>query len=433
MAEGVNKSNCLMNLQLALEQDKEELAFVAMNLINKHAEALLSDKAQYADLNAETLQMVFLSDDLKIKKESLLFQVLTEWTLHDENRQQKFCELLRAIRLPLVATDYIKNVISKHSHLEVKSNCVKCRAYLRQTMQHLIDGDTQDLEELQTTIRNNNKDKVLISVYGKVKTFDFASNSLSDNLGLPDTSRPYSNTAVAIHDDIIYILGHELDTKSFYCDYKKSHNWSPLPNMPHDHNDHIFRSMVIVYKDSVLIIGGFRNERGINTIDCYDTDEQKWVNIDHLNAARSNPTSVVHDSELYTIGGWNNGPLSSVEKYNLETKAWTNCRSMNQAREIPALESYKGKIFAVGGYTVHPISSAETYDAKQNLWTTIASLNVPRTQFGAFVVKGKLIIIGGHRYKGTRFYETWSKKHRHWKASPITMDYVMHCKVLAYA
>uniref|UniRef100_A0A673IB97 Influenza virus NS1A-binding protein homolog A n=1 Tax=Sinocyclocheilus rhinocerous TaxID=307959 RepID=A0A673IB97_9TELE len=103
------------------------------------------------------------------------------------------------------------------------------------------------------------------------------------------------------------------------------------------------------------------------------------------------------DGFMYVIGGaesWN--CLNSVECYNPENNTWTLIAPMNIARRGAGVAIYEGKLFVVGGFDgSHALHCVEMYDPARNEWRMLGSMNSPRSNAGAAVLSDIIYAVGG--------------------------------------
>ena len=80
-------------------------------------------------IDYKLFKSIISRSDLNVSTEIEVFNALVSWIEHDEKTRGKFgFDLLKMVRLPLLSSEFIKNVVKKHS---LFVNCQNCRDHIQ--------------------------------------------------------------------------------------------------------------------------------------------------------------------------------------------------------------------------------------------------------------------------------------------------------------
>ena len=90
----------------------------------KHSFVSLSKASEFKLIDFNLLKFIVSRSDLNITSEVEVFTAVVDWVNHDEKARKSFMvDLLKQVRLPLLSSEIIKNVIKMHS-LCSDQNCI---------------------------------------------------------------------------------------------------------------------------------------------------------------------------------------------------------------------------------------------------------------------------------------------------------------------
>lgn len=183
--------------------------------------------------------------------------------------------------------------------------------------------------------------------------------------------------------------------------YSSEPEWVTLPDMPRERFGHC----AIVYKDKVWIIGG-KNQKGlsITTVDCYDLIKNEWLPDDsELLHARYNASAAVYDDKIFVIGGYNQRQiLNSVECYDPKDKKWIELAPLLNQREGANAVVFNDTLLVIGGRSdtaIFPkiLDSIEFWDSSVLKWKEHPTwrLEHARVLMQSVVVDNYIYTLGG--------------------------------------
>lgn len=219
-----------------------------------------------------------------------------------------------------------------------------------------------------------------------------------------------------IHDDKLYIYGgiNEVNPNSFNLE-----EWDfGSPNtVVHNENelfDRVF-STGTVYKDNLLMIGGYAASRGSNAnlpyIANFDFHSMEISSVDDTsftsNALPVQQMSVAVNDNLFLFGGSFNGVLQNYDIIQLENLSRYSVGSRiitPRAAGVAVYSSYSDLIYLIGGYnettpavaSLEVISNYDTYP----LVSAGSQLNYARRNHAAVVLNEKIYVFGGENASG---------------------------------
>jgi hypothetical protein len=358
MSGRITTDNCLELLTIAVDYNCKNLSDVAYKFAEEHFLEVCQSEA-FVLLQVGVMCSLLKSEDLKIRSESDVLDLVLKWYKHDVNlRQDDVLLLLQNTRLPLVPWEELNK---KFESQELFSSHPECATMV-------------------TNARNYQLHPEVVADY-----------NLEDIQYIPRRSVSQSS--------VIYVVGGEVyparSTVSTVEQFNPiSGQWKELSPMASPR-----RGMGVCMCDGLLyVVGGSDGLQALCLVECFDLTTNIWKRVCNLLEERSSVGAGVVDGQLYAVGGYDgvSSCLTSVERYNSETDQWSLVSPMNIARSMMAVATFQTKMFAIGGYDGHSdLSSCEMYNTYSNQWTVVASMNVPRCMPGVCVISQVLHVVGG--------------------------------------
>ena len=98
-------------------------------------------------IDYDLFKFIVSSSDLNVSSEIEVFEAIINWIEHDESsRKIKTYDLLKEVRLPLLSSEIIREVIEKHSYC---SSCQKCRNHIDSVLAHKTKSSEISFESSQ--------------------------------------------------------------------------------------------------------------------------------------------------------------------------------------------------------------------------------------------------------------------------------------------
>ncbi|XP_051554079.1 influenza virus NS1A-binding protein homolog B-like isoform X2 [Myxocyprinus asiaticus] len=219
---------------------------------------------------------------------------------------------------------------------------------------------------------------------------------------------PRARFQMAVLMGRLYVIGgsnghsDELSCGEMYD--PKADEWSQVPEL----RTNRCNAGVCSLQNKLFVVGGSDpcGQKGLKNCDSFDLVSKSWTSCAPLNIRRHQAAVCELDGSVYVIGGaesWN--CLNSVECYNPENNTWTLVAPMNLARRGAGVAVYKGKLFVVGGFDgSHALRCVEVYDPARNEWRMLGSMTSARSNAGVAVLNGVLCAVGG--FDGNEFLNT---------------------------
>eukprot|EP00957_Ditylum_brightwellii_P029598 2236712-Ditylum_brightwellii.AAC.1 len=98
--------------------------------------------------------------------------------------------------------------------------------------------------------------------------------------------------------------------------------------------------------ENIYIAGGYARRNMQSTVECYDTNTQRWNETNPMHTKREGHAAVPLGNSIVVMGGYQ---LSLAEQYNTATGQWSTFPSMNEVRFGCAAAVLNGRIIVVGG------------------------------------------------------------------------------------
>lgn len=437
--------NCIGVLIFARNHFCHDLAKNTWKYIMKNFTQIASQSDEILSLSLQELQEIINADDLNVKSEETVWEIILRWINYDaDNRKKHIVALMKCIRLGLLDTQFFLERVKDHPYV---SSCEESRPMIIETLKFLYDLEMithRDGEVITPEIaRPRVPHEVLFAIGGWsggsptnfIETYDTrADRWVKVEEVDPTGPRAYHGTAVvgfkiyviggfdgmdyfnscrcfdavektwkeiapmharrcyvstAVLDDLIYAMGgydghHRQNTAEKY-DYK-SNQWSLIAPMNMQRSD----ASACNLNGKIYITGGFNGQECMHSAEVYDPEINQWSLISPMRSRRSGVSCIAYHGQVYVIGGFNGiSRMCSGEKYNPATNTWSPIPDMYNPRSNFAIEVIDDMIFAIGGFNgVTTIYHVECYDERTNEWYEATDMNIYRSALSACVIDG---------------------------------------------
>ena len=407
LQQKLSASNSISIFRFAYEYRCEELVSKAKNfLLANFTELFAANHEDVLEMSSEELIMLISSDELPVKMEKDVFDIILAWINHERNmRKNCFTELFRHVRLVYKSRDSLCSDIVTND-LVTDNEC--CLELVKEAIE-LIDT-TKVFESVLCKPRKSLEASAIVA---HIRGFRLM-------IYFPREDRWYEKMpllggdgAFFCHDKIyytsreevgeIYIMGSSErrpirfgESRSLHinCYIPHSETWKSLPSL----NGGLLRE-IFVYNDETYAVRSPCLRSGI-IVTKYNTESNSWeyISSPEFLVNREHYCIVTHDNFIYFIGGteWSrNTPggerlLRDVDRYDLRRNQWDKLAGIQVAREGSGHgAAANGKIFIAGKvhHRMEPDDRlCEMYNETTNEWQFIKSFNIEPEKFGGLVV-----------------------------------------------
>lgn len=200
-------------------------------------------------------------------------------------------------------------------------------------------------------------------------------NSGTVSVGSAMSTAVSSPTAAVLYGEI-YVAGGQTaagdPTRAVEVYSPSNDGWLPIASLPQP----LYGSLLVADEDAgtLYLFGGHDGETAVSTVYTYDLDQDSWLKLPDMPAARVNAAGGLVNDTIYIVGGeGENGALKSCVQFSLESQTWTSCAEMMMARADGAAVSFISKLYVFGGQIGSADGQiiAEVYDPTTDSWTPI--------------------------------------------------------------
>ncbi|XP_048877964.1 kelch repeat and BTB domain-containing protein 12 [Brienomyrus brachyistius] len=379
MIDHMDASNCLGVYYYARELGAEELADLAQRYLRQHfAEVCLQEEVM--ELEAHQLLPLVGSDDLNITREESILDMVLRWVDHRRaERATHLAELLRRVRLPLVAPDFLRE------------------ARRRSTV---LLGDAECLEMVEQALEAARQHPAA------------APRRLKLRYGMETT-------------DVLLCIGNDgqgiRSRQGSYCDYSFCYAASTGRTLfiTSPRYGEVLGCVCagVVTEDNQIVVAGEAGARRMarqknRTVDIcrYKASAQgTWEKLCSVEYRDMYALGTLGDT-LYLLGGQmklKNHYLitNSVERWSLKGGPWRNSAPLPMPLACHCVVSLKGCLYVLGGRTPQcdrPDDEPDRlsnrmfqYDPEANKWEERGSMKFSKYRCSAVVLNGEIYVLGG--------------------------------------
>ncbi|XP_071395885.1 kelch-like protein 10 [Centroberyx affinis] len=395
--------NCVGIWRLVDLYSCPDLRRKAYLFILHHFEEMLHVSEEYLDLPLQQLAGIIQKDQLNVKQESTVFDVVVRWIAHlPEKRSGHISVLLPMVRLASLTADYFLNSVKNNALVKDSS---ECRPIIITALRAICDFNMKgpSKSDCCNPLTNPRLPYALLLAIGGltggrptngIEAYDARADRWVKETNDAGSARAYHG--VAVLNSVVYCIGG-FDTFACFnsvCKFNPvTRTWQQVEPM----NSRRCYVSVAVLNGYIYAIGGFDGHMRLRTAERYDPETNKWTQIASMLQRRSDAGATALHGKVYICGGYDGFLyLQTAECYNPETNQWTRIARMSSRRSGVGVVAYGEHIYAVGGINgINCLSSAEAYDPRTNTWRPVASMFNARRNFGIAVANDQLFVVGG--------------------------------------
>ena len=388
IAQALSFSSCIAAYHLAVRYRCEELHIKAREFILANFVAV-AETEDFLNLNSTQVEEWISSDEIIVKGEEEIFEVVVKWIARSESRSQSVSDLFRHIRFIYITRDFLFNVILSNPLIKCNSDCVN----LALDAMKLAFSGTEECYFAQpprncmkthenVIVARGTHKSTLCYLPSENKWYKLA-NMLSQRL-------KYSQTTSSCHRKM-YCIGGNTDGYPAECYDPSTNIWTPVKSF----DQAIQFAAVVTFQGLLYVIGGYsKNNVDLSTVQTYNPETNLWQKVASLNVARRSICAVADKKFLYAVGG---SRLKIVERFDATEKAWSRIAPTLEGKLNACGVAVNQKVFVFGGLGNRATEATfcEVYDPAINMWSNIASTVVSRGDFiSAASFKGKVYVCG---------------------------------------
>nr|XP_046168948.1 kelch repeat and BTB domain-containing protein 12 [Oncorhynchus gorbuscha] len=385
MRENMDASNCLGVYYFSRDLGAEELADHAQRYLRTHfVQVCMSE--EILELEAHQLGALLSSDDLNVSREETILDVVLRWVRQDtpgdgveDRRSRHLVELLRKVRLALVAPDYLREAMKRNMSLLVDAECLEMmEEALEATGMHPASSPRKlklryGMETTDLLLCIGNEGGGIRSRYGNYseRSFCYA----------PSTGRTHYITSPRYGD----VLG-------FVC------------------------AGVVTEGNEILVAGeaGVRKmarqtNRNVEIFRHRVEAQGTWEHLSSTEYRDSYALGALGDT-IYLLGGQmkqKNQYLitNSVERWSLQGGPWHSAAPLPIPLAYHSVVRLKNRLYVLGGRTPQSWRMDDEpdrlsnrlleYDPETNKWTELGPMKYSKYRCGAVALNGEIYVMGG--------------------------------------
>ncbi|XP_062250372.1 kelch-like protein 10 [Platichthys flesus] len=413
ISEHLCLQNCIGIWQFTDICPSSELRCKAFHYIMKHFEQVINFK-EYRQLSVLDLTDILGKDELNVKNERTVFDVILHWIAHiPKEREQHIAVLLSQVRLGKTSIAYIENNVMTNQLVKFNPECQKIVNHSFRIMLSLYKHIHKPLRSClsDTPARPRLPHSVIWVSGGRKESYASCDIEVYDHLvdrwiyirhKLKD---PRADHGTVFLDGYVYFVGgYNLmeSLNSMVSLDLRTHTWQEKMHMYHRRRN----LSVTVLNGFIYALGGFNGYASLDTAECYCPETNKWTLIAPMIESRRSASCATLDDKIYISGGLT-GRYSTrtAECYDPETNQWTLIHSMSISRSQHRVVAYNNQIYAIGGLSnVNSLKSIETYMPETNTWSNLCPMWIQRRNFCLEVIEDQFYVVGGSNFRTKSYH-----------------------------
>ncbi|KAK3086599.1 hypothetical protein FSP39_020855 [Pinctada imbricata] len=297
---------------------------------------MVSASEDFASLDLDELLCIIQDDSLISPSEEFVCDVALDWVAAEESRKDCLCQLIPALRLPLVSSDYLFHMID--SHTEVQGDPA-CRKVIQEAMKyHACFSKRQNFTSSRCVRRLHSKMDDVLVVIG----------------GLLSTTPRYQTT------------------KEVLCYSFQQRRWYYLPSLPYDPG---YEFATCVHNNSLYVSGGWLKLTGMAE---YKSHKNEWKVCETLTNGRCGHVMVAVSNSIFVLGGRDGRApaMTNIEEFNINTEKWSMAGDLLLGVRSTSACAIGERIFIFGGITEtdKDTMSVQCFDARHHNTSIIGDL-----------------------------------------------------------
>ena len=388
IAQALSFSSCIAAYYLAVRYRCEELQMKAKDFILANFVAV-AETEDFLNLSSTQVEEWISSDEIVVKGEEDVFEVVVKWIARNESRSQSVAHVFRHIRFIYITRDFLFNVILSNPLIKDKKEC----SSLVLDAMRLVFSGTEDCYFAQPP-RNCMKthEDVIFACGTHKSTWCYlpSENKWYKLAKMLSQRLKYSHSTSSCHRKM-YCIGGNTDGYPAECYDPSGNTWTPMKSF----NQAIKFAAVVTFQGLLYVIGGEEeNKVQSSTVQTYNPETNLWQKTASLSIPRCGICAVAGKHSLYAVGG---SRLKIVERFDATEKAWSEIAPTLEGRTNACGAAVNQKVFVFGGLGNRATEATfcEVYDPAINMWSNITSTLVSRGDFTSAVsFKGKVYVCG---------------------------------------
>ncbi|XP_062250371.1 kelch-like protein 10 [Platichthys flesus] len=390
-----------------------ELRCKAFHYIMAHFEQVINFK-EYLQLSVLDLTDILGKDELNVKNERTVFDVILRWIAHIPNeRKQHIAVLLSQVRLAKISIEYIENNVVTNELVKFNPECQEIVNLSLRIMLSLTKRIPKPLKSClsDSPARPRLPHSVIWVSGGKKESYASRDIEVYDHLvdrwiyirdKLKDP-RAYHGTVFL--DGYVYFVGGSKLMESLDSVVRldlRTHTWQEMMYM---HYRRCSLSLTLL-NGFIYALGGFDGYVSLNTAERYCPETNQWTLIAPMIKGRRSASCTTLDGKIYICGGLARcNSRRTAECYDPETNQWTLINRMGNHRSEHRVVAYNNQIYAIGGLrNIHTLKSVETYMPETNTWSDLCPMCIPRRNFCLEVIEDQFYVVGGSNFRTKSYH-----------------------------
>ncbi|KAG1668710.1 Ring canal kelch [Nymphon striatum] len=366
--DNLNIENVLCIRDLWMVCDHMENVEYCDKFIENHFEEI-STSPKFSEIEFNYLKKLLKSDDLVVKDEKRIFEIVVEWANVDiQRRQQHVQQLMEDVRFPLMPYEYLHQIAVHEINSKYK----------------IINE--KELNENIICIGGSKDEQ------NNLNSIDFCSDFGRFWNKFDEINPGRSCFASCTYENSIIMIGG-FGAKRLCTKYDpKNKTFSELEPLPEDRFQHI----ATIINSELMICGGVATKKSVISLNLSEQN-RKWINRKSSLESRHGSTGCSVNDKFYVFGGLKS---NSCEYYCPQEDSWKPLTKMKEERFFAGSCYDNNKfIYVVGGGDVTNaicLTSMERFDVEIGQWSTLnCSIGVGRWGLSLTIFKNQIIIIGG--------------------------------------
>jgi kelch-like protein 10 len=398
MEKNLCVENCLGIRKIAQDCACFDLEKKALVLALSNFAVLSTESEEVLELNVAELCELLSNDELSVKNEEVVFNLIVRWIAVDEgSRIQHIDKLLNNVRLDVIPSQLFMEKIKSHPYIKNRCDKVVDEIRQRQIDLHRVPDEVLFVIGWEGHRNVSGHRKLLMNV---VEVYDTNADSWMNFPTVQDKGRGYRQAhGCAVVNGLIYIIGGfngSVYLNSVKCFNPVTKTWKKVAPMKKAR----YVPIVAALDGFVYAMGGHDGQTVLKSAEQYNPSENQWTLIQPMNSVHHFANATSLNSKIYVVGGFDEGRrlMASAESYDPQTNTWSQIAPMGNQRHGHAVITYHGCLYAVGGCNLvnESLSSAEKFDPATGQWSTICVMHSSRYRFAMQVVNDRLFAIGGN-------------------------------------
>ncbi|XP_060936187.1 kelch-like protein 10 [Limanda limanda] len=390
-----------------------ELRCNALHYIMVHFDRVINFK-EYLQLSVHDLTEILGKDELNVKNERTLFDVILRWIAHiPKEREEHMAKLLSQVRLAKTSIEYIENVVMTNELVKFNPKCQEIVNHSFRIMLSLTKhipkpltsclSDTPARPRLPNSViwvsggRKENYVSCEIEVYDHlVDRWFYIGDKLKD---------PRAHHGTVFLDGYVYFVGGSKSMESLDSVVRldlRTHDWKDMLYM---HQRRCKLSLTVL-NGFIYALGGYDGNSSLSTVERYCPKTNQWTLIAPMLKGRRSASCATLDGKIYICGGLTRrNSTRTAECYDPETNQWTLINRMGSSRSEHRVVAYNNQIYAIGGLrNVHPLKCVETYMPETDSWSDLCPMCIPRRNFCLEVIEDQFYVVGGTNFRTKSYH-----------------------------